>query len=134
MNKRLSWAEYALEIAHAVSKRSEDPYLKVGSCVLRIDNSVAGVGYNGAPKGIEINWEDRDDRRLRVVHSEVNALRYTKPGECWLLACSLLPCNDCLKMIASYGIKSVAFSRLYDKDQSSLELAEEFGIDLFHHG
>ena len=133
-NNRLSWAEYALEIAYAVSKRSEDPYLKVGSCVLRHDNSVAGVGYNGAPKGININWENRDDRRLRVVHSEVNALRYTKPGECKLLACTLLPCNDCLKMIASYGIKEVIFSKFYDKDETSLKLATEFDINLYHHG
>ena len=132
--KRLDWEEYALELARVASLRSEDPFMKVGACVLRNDNSVAGVGYNGAPPGIEINWENRDDRRLRVVHSEVNALRYTKPGECKLLACTLLPCNDCLKMIASYGIKEVIFSKFYDKDETSLKLATEFDINLYHHG
>ena len=50
--KRLDWEEYALELARVASLRSEDPFMKVGACVLRNDNSVAGVGYNGAPPGI----------------------------------------------------------------------------------
>ena len=128
--KRLDWEEYALELARVASLRSEDPFMKVGACVLRNDNSVAGVGYIGAPPGIEINWENRDERRRRVVHAEVNALRYVKPGECKVLACNLLPCNECLKMIASYGIKKVIFSNIYDLDKSSLDLAKEFKIEL----
>jgi dCMP deaminase len=127
---RLDWEEYALELARVASLRSEDPFVKVGACVFREDNSVVGLGYNGAPPGIEINWDNRDERRKRVIHAEVNALRYAKPGECKFLACNLLPCNDCLKMIASYGIRKVIFSKVYDLDQSSLNLAKEFGIKL----
>lgn len=130
LKKRLSWEEYALELAWVASRRSEDPYLKVGACVLRHDNSVASLGYNGAPMGVEIDWSDRDERRKRVVHAEINALRYIKPNEGYLLACTHLPCNDCLKSIASYGITSVAFRELYDRDTSSTELCKEFGINL----
>lgn len=128
--KRLSWEKYALELARIASLRSEDPYVKVGACVLRYDNSVAGVGYNGAPPSLDIDWSDRDERRKRVIHAEINALRYSRPGECRLLACTLLPCNDCLKTIASYGIKKLVFGEEYDKDPSSLDLANEFGIEL----
>jgi dCMP deaminase len=128
--ERLDWEEYALELAGVASLRSEDPFVKVGVCVLREDNSVAGLGYNGAPPGVEIDWSNRDERRKRVVHAEVNALRYAKPGECKLLACNLLPCNECLKMIASYGIKKVIFSKIYNFDESSLKLAKEFKIEL----
>ena len=127
---RISWGEYALELALAASKRSEDPYLKVGACVLRGDNSVAGVGYNGPPSGVNIDWSDRDERRKRVVHAEINALRYTVPGEPFLLASTLLPCNDCLKTIAAYGIKQVIYGDVYEKDQTSLDLAREFRITL----
>ena len=49
-DKRPCWEEYALELAKVAAKRSEDPYLKVGASVLRYDNSVAGLGYNGAPQ------------------------------------------------------------------------------------
>ncbi len=127
---RIDWPEYALSLARVASLRSEDPYTKVGACVLRNDNSVGGLGYNGAPPGIDINWSNRDERRKRVVHAEVNALRYVKPGESQLLACTHLPCNECLRMIASYGIKKVFFGEEYERDTSSLELSKEFGIDL----
>ena len=126
--KRLSWEEYALELAWVASQRSEDPYLKVGACVLRHDNSVASLGYNGAPMGVEIDWSNRDERRKRVVHAEINALRYVKPHEAKLIAVTHLPCNDCLKSIASYGISTVVFREIYDKDRSSLELCKEFGF------
>lgn len=129
---RIDWETYALKLAFVASERSEDPYLKVGACLLRYDNSVAGLGYNGAPPGIEIDWSDRDERRKRVVHAEVNALRYTEPGKCKLLTCTHLPCNDCLRMIASYGIKNITYVHEYEKDRSSLDLAKQFDIVLKH--
>ena len=127
---RKSWEEYALSLASAASERSEDPYLKVGACVLRHDNSVAALGYNGAPPNVEIDWTNRDERRKRVVHAEINALRYVRPYECYLLACTHLPCNDCLRSIASYGITDVVFGELYDKDHSSLEISKELNINI----
>lgn len=129
-SKRISWQEYALELAKVASKRSEDPYLKVGASVLRWDKSVAALGYNGAPPNIEIDWSDRDERRKRVVHAEINALRYIRPNECYLLACTHLPCNDCLKSIASYGIRDIVFAEIYENDVSSLEICKDLGINL----
>ena len=127
---RISWRKYALELAKVASQRSEDPFVKVGACALRKDNTVAGLGYNGAPAGVEIDWKNRDDRRKRVIHAEVNALRYAKPGECKLIATTLLPCNECLKLISAYGIKAVIFDEIYQRDYSSLNLAKEFNIEL----
>ena len=127
---RLSWEEYALQLATAAAARSEDPYERVGACVLRLDYSVAGVGYNGAPSGVEIDWSDRDRRRERVVHAEVNALRYIRPDEGFLLACTLMPSQDCLKLAAANGIKKVVFREVYSKDGSAVSLAKEFGIEL----
>ncbi len=131
MSDRISWRAYALKLAVVASERSEDPFMKVGACLLRHDNSVAGLGYNGAPSGVELNWQNRDHRRIRVVHAEVNALRYTEPGESYLLACTHIPCNDCMKTIAAYGIKEVAFNDVYVRDMSSFDIAGEFNIKLF---
>jgi len=91
---------------------------------------VAGIGYNGAPPGINIDWTDRDDRRKRVIHAEVNALRYIRPDEGWLIAVTLLPCRSCLQMIASYGIKKIVYHDVYEEDEVALQLAEEWGIEL----
>ena len=127
---RINWDEYALKLALVAAERSEDPYVKVGACALRHDHSVASLGYNGAPPEINIDWSDRDERRRRVVHAEVNALRYVNPDECYLLASTLLPCADCLRMIASYGIKKIVYHDDYEKDMTSISLASEFNINL----
>lgn len=127
---RPSWEEYALTIAYAASIRSEDPWGKVGACAIRHDNTVAGLGYNGALPGKTIDWSDREGRLKEVIHAELNCLAYCKPGECRLLACTLLPCGECLKTIARYGIKTVVYGQEYHRDKSSLETAERFGIRL----
>jgi dCMP deaminase len=126
----MNWSEYALEVAFTVARKSKDPWRKVGACLLRADNTLAAVGYNGFPAGMEEDWADRDERRKLVVHAEQNALRYVVPGECALLAVTLLPCNDCLKVVAAYGIKKIVFAEDYEHDPSSLLLAEKFGIEL----
>jgi dCMP deaminase len=126
----MSWEEYAIALAEVAALKSKDPYVKVGCCLLRHDNTIASLGYNGFPSGVEEDWTDRDERRKYVNHSEQNALRFVKPNECYLAAITLLPCNDCLKSLASYGIKKVIYREVYDRDDSSLILANKFGIEL----
>lgn len=128
--ERISFDEYALSLAQVASTRSEDPYVKVGACALRHDNSVAGLGYNGPPSGIDIDWSDRDKRRKYVIHAERNCLKYCKPGECSIIAVTLLPCASCMLDIASYGIKKVIFGSVYDRDKTALELVSKFEIEL----
>lgn len=133
---RMSWDKYGLEIARAASYRSEDPYLKVGACVLRGDRSIISIGYNGAAPGVDIPWGDRDARRGFVIHAEVNALRYCTPDQTknGYMYCTHHPCCECIKVIASYGITSVMYSDLIDGtiyDLSAIaELARSFNISL----
>jgi dCMP deaminase len=126
----MTWEEYALALARVASLKSKDPYIKVGCCLLRHDNTIASLGYNGFPSGVEEDWSNRDERRKYVNHAEANALRFVKPGECYLAAVTLLPCNDCLKALASYGIKKIIYSQVYDKDSSSLNLSSKFNIEI----
>ena len=126
----MNWTEYGMQLAFAAATRSKDPWRKVGAVVFRLDNSVAGVGYNGFPAEMLEDWENRESRRKFVIHAEANALRYCKPGEVELLCCTTLPCNECLRNAASYGIKRIAYNEHYESDSSTMELAREFGIDL----
>lgn len=126
----MNWAEYGMQLAFAAATRSKDPWRKVGAVVFRKDNSVAGVGYNGFPAGMFEDWTDRDTRRKFVIHAESNALRYCKPGEVWLLCCTTLPCNECLRSAASYEINRIVYSEHYEIDSSTIDLADGFGIDL----
>lgn len=126
----MTWIDYGMQLAWAAATKSKDPWRKVGAVVFRLDNSIAGVGYNGYPSGMFEDWEDRESRRKFVIHAEANALRYVKPGEVWLLCCTTLPCNECLRNAASYGIEKIAYSDKYETDASTIELAREFGVEL----
>ena len=129
----MNWNEYALSIAEVVAQKSKDPWKKVGCVLLRHDNSVASVGYNGFPPNAEEDWSDRDERRKFVIHAEQNALRYVRPNECRLLACTLLPCGNCLRMISAYGITEVVYREHYANDDTAIEIADRFGINLIKH-
>lgn len=126
----MNWDEYAIGIAEAVSNKSKDPWNKVGAVILREDNSVASVGYNGFPQGVEEDWSNRDERRKYVIHAEQNALRYINPGDGNILYCTLLPCGDCIKAIAAYKIKRVIYKEVYANDSTALQIAEKMGVEL----
>lgn len=133
MAERVNKYSWWLLLAELASARSEDPWCKVGAIGVREDGSIAGVSYNGAPPKVEIDWSDRDERRKYVVHAETNLLRYIKPNECPIVATTISPCYDCLKNLASYGVKKIYFQNYYDKcDKKELQkMAELFNIDLY---
>jgi dCMP deaminase len=120
--RRPNLATYALALAGVAAIRSEDPHRKVGTALLRKDGTIAGLGYNGAPPGVDLTtWQDRDARRDWVIHAEVNALRYVTPGEVWLLASTSLPCSVCMLQIAAYGVAHVIYRdeldpAIYDRE------------------
>ena len=126
----MNWDEYAIGIAEAVSHKSNDPWNKVGAVILRKDYSIASVGYNGFPQGVEEDWSNRDERRKYVIHAEQNALRYIKPDEGEVIYSTLMPCSDCIKAIAAYKIKKVVYKNLYANDFTAIEFAEKMGIEL----
>lgn len=126
----MNWESYAMDLARTAARKSKDPWVKVGACILRHDNTIAALGYNGFPARMAEDWSNRYERRRFVVHAEQNALRFIKPDEARLIACTLLPCNDCLKSIASYKIPVIVYDQLYAPDSSTVDLAAEFGIEL----
>jgi len=128
---RISWEEHAMMLAQVAALRSEDPYVQVGAVALRLDHSVASIGYNGAPAGVSIDWSSRDGRRPYVVHAEINALRYVKPYECDLLVVTMSPCVNCLTVIATYGIKKICYQNAFVDVAIATAMAETFGIKLF---
>lgn len=131
---RISWDQYALNIAAAAASRSEDPYHQVGVALMRPDHTIAAVGYNGAPSGVDIDWSDRDSRRASVIHAEANALRYVRPGEVGTLATTMMPCANCVLLMSSYGIRRVVYTGELDPavyDTAFIrELANECQIEI----
>jgi len=134
---RPTWEEHAMELAERASFRSEDPFQKVGACVLSLTYDVLTVAYNGLASGINVSedfWKDRDKRRPYMIHAEANALaRIKKSDNAYMIACTLLPCSSCATNIAAYGIKKVLYKDIYHRDTSSLDIFKFYGIDCIQH-
>ena len=134
MNNRISFIEAAIETARIWSSRSEDPYKKVGVCILNKDGRVLSVGYNGLLSKFNINqdfFSNRDNRRKYMIHAEINALSLVKRGDQpHLLASTLLPCSSCATNIVAYGVKSVVYSEEYEKDSTAKEIFKFYNIEL----
>ena len=103
MNKRRTWPEHAMALAVEASKRSEDPYRKVGACALDIDNKVLGVAYNGLVAGKTVSdkfWQNRNKRRPYMIHAEQNLFSLFCQKQASIIAVTLFPCECCAKLIA----------------------------------
>lgn len=129
---RLTIQQYAVLLARAAAARSEDPFLQVGCALIRHDKTVAATGYNGPPPGVNIDWSDRDARRGKIIHAEANALRYVKPQEVLFAGVTYMPCLECVRALASYGVKFVVYQNElpaeYHDRTAILALAEELGL------
>ena len=134
---RISWEQYALNIASTAAERSEDVYQKVGACALNEKNMVIAVGYNGLAPGKDAShrfFRNRSFRRPFMIHAEVNCLSLIKRGEAKMLASTLLPCSSCAAMIAAYGIDKVIYREVYKRDKSGLEIFDFYGIECIKYG
>lgn len=71
------WHIRYLELARLVASWSKDPSTQTGAVIVRPDNSVASIGYNGFPRGIEDTPERYNDRETKysyIIHCEMNAV------------------------------------------------------------
>lgn len=127
---RPNWDQYGMILAHAAATRSPDPYKTVGAVAFRKDHSTVATGYNGAPKGEEVDWSNRDARRPFVVHAERNCLEHACLEEVHSLYVTLSPCCDCLELMAFYGVKEVIYDEVYERDTEAFAKAAEYGITL----
>lgn len=79
--------------------------------IVRPDRSVAAVGYNGFPPGVEDRpeWhEERSEKYDRVIHAEMNALVSMKEHAAGTtIAITHPPCKDCAKDLAAAGVARV---------------------------
>ena len=131
---RISFEEMAMKIADVVKDRSEDPYKKVGACILNKEGRILSVGYNGLLSKQQVPnnfWEDRDERRRFIIHAETNALAcITRYDEPYILASTLLPCANCAINICSHGIKEVYYKEEYHKDKLAYEIFDFYKVSL----
>jgi dCMP deaminase len=105
------WTARFINLAAHVATWSKDS-TQVGAVIVRPDRSIASVGFNGFPRGVEDRVDrisDRSSKLLFTLHAEMNAILAAKEP---LTGHSIFiypfqPCAHCAAAIVQAGIKNV---------------------------
>ena len=111
MTDHTKWDRRFLSLAAQISTWSKDPGTQVGAVIVRPDRTIASLGYNGFPRGSGDTYTTREDKLLRTVHAELNAiLNAREPLHGYTLYVTpLCPCSNCAAAIVQAGIANVVF-------------------------
>jgi dCMP deaminase len=106
------WDLRFLELSESVAQWSKDPSTKCGCVIVDPDtNRIAGVGFNGFPRGMCDHAElyaDRDTKMTRVLHAEENAILNTYEKLAGFTAyVTGPPCDHCALHLIQSGIERV---------------------------
>lgn len=135
------WHHRFLALAAHVATWSRDPEKKVGSVVVRPDKTIATMGFNGFPRGVDDlpdRYVDRDLKLEMVVHAEMNAILHARErlNGYTLYVWPFHPCTRCAAAIIQAGIGHVVTVpwKKTTKWAANIDLArtmlEEAGIDI----
>jgi dCMP deaminase len=75
------WDRRFLELAKYIASWSKDPSTQTGSVIVRSDKTIASMGFNGFPRGIEDDFallNVREEKYKRVIHCEMNAILFAR--------------------------------------------------------
>jgi len=95
-------------------RKSKDPSTQTGAVIVRPDGSIASMGYNGFPMGMDDDPElylDRELKYKRIVHCEMNAALFTRESlkGYTLYTWPFLSCDRCaVHMIQAGIVRAVA--------------------------
>ncbi|MEN8728607.1 MAG: dCMP deaminase family protein [Desulfuromonadales bacterium] len=110
------WDSRWMALAQLVATWSKDRGRKVGAVIVGPDNEVRSTGFNGIPRGVNDNVEERHDaetgeKYLWVSHAERNAIYNAALLGVSTKSCTIYvpwyPCIECAKAIVQAGIAKI---------------------------
>lgn len=112
MTINLDWDDRFLDLADHIADWSKDPSTKVGAVIVRPNRTIASVGYNGFPRGVDDDPKRLNNRPIKyamTVHAEANAILSAdgRLDGCSLYVTPLHPCSNCAALIIQAGITKV---------------------------
>ncbi len=144
MQNQRTWDTRFMELAEHVAGWSKYPGRKVGAVIVDSLNIVRSMGYNGLPRGINDELEERyhsDVKYKWAEHAERNAIYNAC---CSVRGCRMyipwFPCMDCARAIVQSGIVELISREpdFQDKDwgidfKLAIELFKEAGVIVRHY-
>ena len=106
------WTARFINLAAHVATWSKDPSSQVGAVIVRPDRSIASIGFNGFPRGVEDRMDrmsNRSSKLLFTLHAEMNAILAAQEplrGHS-IFVYPYQPCAHCAAAIVQAGIKEV---------------------------
>ena len=106
-----TWDQRWMDLARLVASWSKDRSRKVGAVIVDERNSVVSLGWNGFPRGLDDDVEERHERPTKyqfTEHAERNAIYNAASIGARLLGCRIyvpwFPCADCARAIIQSGL------------------------------
>ena len=121
-------------LAHHLAGWSIEKGRRVGAVIVGPDNEIRSTGFNGLPRGVRDDLEERHSRvtgakYIWSCHAEQNAIFNAARVGVALKGCSIyvpwFPCVECTKAIIQSGITELV---AYAPDRPNSNWAEDFSI------
>lgn len=140
-----NWNKRFLNLASYIGTWSKDRSRGIGCVIVGLDKEILSIGYNGFPRGVD---DEVDERHVRpekyfwTEHAERNAIfnaaRHGIKLKDTICYSSLMPCAECMRAIIQSGISQVVTvkssqeeqDRYWKSMQIAKTMAEEAGLRL----
>ena len=134
-DRRPSWDEHFMTIAHMIARMSSCDRAHVGAVIVR-DRRLIAEGYNGAPAGVDncldVGHLMVDNHCVRTCHAEINAIaqcaRLGTACEGAVMYVTHFPCLSCMKAMINSGISSILYAEDYRASELVKDFAREAGV------
>lgn len=131
------WILRFMKLAEHISGWSKDPSTKVGAVIVD-GKRIVSLGFNGPPQHTKDGEFTRDEKLLRTLHAEENALLFAGSVEGCDIYTTHPPCAHCTAMLIQSGIRRIYFrcaapdflTRWADHIGASNAMCEEAGVKL----
>ncbi len=132
------WDTRFIKVAKHVASWSKDPSTKCGAVLVRDNNTIASLGYNGLPKGAEDKPEyylDRSEKYPRIIHSEWNAMQHCRDADIEgyrVYAWPLPPCGQCTSSLLQKKIGDVVCQKSPEEQMKRWGDSFSLASDMLH--
>lgn len=133
------WDERFILLSESIADWSKDPSTRVGAVIVDGNRRIISTGYNGYPKGVDDTIVNRDQKILRTIHAEANAILFARQSlEGSTIYVNLPPCSSCAAKIVQVGIQRVVFReppadfmlRWGESFEAALEMFHQTGMQI----
>jgi len=125
------WDTRYLKLAREVATWSKDRSTQVGAVIVLEDNTPGPYGFNGFPRAVDDDADERHERPLKydwTEHAERNAIFHAARVGVRLSGASIyvthFPCSDCSRAIIQSGIREIIVD---EKSKDDPDFATRWG-------